>query len=103
MDECGYDGGDCGKCKVADITLVGNGVCDGGEYNVESCGYDGGDCDECKVPDIALVGNGICNGVEYNVDECGYDGGDCDETSTEDQVSYSTTLSTNSVSNTGGI
>ena len=31
-------------CSVKEPKLVGDGVCHGGLYNVESCGWDGGDC-----------------------------------------------------------
>mmetsp|Transcript_2705 Transcript_2705/g.3098 ORF Transcript_2705/g.3098 Transcript_2705/m.3098 type:complete len:212 (-) Transcript_2705:494-1129(-) len=31
-------------CSVEDPSLVGNGFCDGPEYNTTGCGYDGGDC-----------------------------------------------------------
>ena len=47
--ECGWDGGDCAvdghpMCHVDDPTLLGNGDCNGGEYNTEACAYDLGDC-----------------------------------------------------------
>ncbi len=41
--------GDCDvegypDCIVREPQKIGDGTCDGGNYNVESCGYDGGDC-----------------------------------------------------------
>ena len=63
---------------------IGNGLCDGGDYNTEECGWDGGDCIEfnkypnCKVDDQhSRIGNGYCDGGDYNTEECGWDGGDC--------------------------
>ena len=45
---CGYDGGDCNACNGAvgfeNIALVGDGVCNGGQFNTEKCNWDGGDC-----------------------------------------------------------
>jgi Periplasmic protein TonB, links inner and outer membranes len=55
--ECHFDGGDClefnvayPSCNVENPSLVGNGVCDGGDYNTEACGHDGGDCQETDPP-----------------------------------------------------
>ena len=46
--QCKFDGGDCLEfnvayplCDVEKPSLVGNGVCDGGEYNTERCAWDG--------------------------------------------------------------
>ena len=44
--ECDNDGGDCDGCLVENPSHVGNGICDGGNYNTEACGFDGGDCDD---------------------------------------------------------
>ena len=55
---------------------------------------------QCEL--ILWVGDGYCDAAT-NTPECGYDGGDCDETTTENQISSTTTLSTNTVSNAGGI
>ena len=33
------------NCTVDQPILVGDGVCEGGEYNTEECKWDGGDCD----------------------------------------------------------
>lgn len=77
-EECGWDGGDCTvegfpDCHVDYPESVGNGRCDGGEYNTEECGWDGGDCDlynsfpDCHVEFPSYVGNGICNdGDDYD-------------------------------------
>jgi hypothetical protein len=32
------------SCDVEIITWVGDGVCDGGEYDTAACAWDGGDC-----------------------------------------------------------
>ena len=73
-------------CDVPRKKWLGDGICDGGEYNTAECGYDGGDCDEfneeypeCDVPDPWRVGDGNCdddlNAPEriYDVEECGFD------------------------------
>ena len=76
------------NCKVSDLSLIGDGICDFGDYNSEQCDYDGGDCDrfnqivkdypQCKARDIFRIGNGQCDtDEEYNNEDCGYDGGDC--------------------------
>eukprot|EP00979_Chaetoceros_neogracilis_P002784 scaffold454_cov146-Chaetoceros_neogracile.AAC.2 len=50
MEECGFDGGDCGVvpnypgCRVGVPEWIGDGRCDGGGYNTTECGFDGGDC-----------------------------------------------------------
>lgn len=56
---CGFEGGDCiafntnetyAECKVANPSLLGNGMCNGklsvdpSDYNSEACAFDGGDC-----------------------------------------------------------
>jgi hypothetical protein len=73
------------NCNVNVPQWVGDGGCDGGEYNTVECGYDGGDCDDfnmnypnCDVEYPFLIANGLCDGVGYNTPECGYDGGDCE-------------------------
>jgi len=65
-------------------TSIGDGYCDGSEYNTEGCGWDGGDCAEfngewpgCIVESPDFVGDGECDGGVYNTAECGFDGGDC--------------------------
>ena len=68
--------------------VIGNGRCDGGDYNTEECGYDGGDCTQFnqKYPNCTAlypfhIGDGRCDDSDYygyyNTSECGYDGGDC--------------------------
>ena len=49
--DCAYDGGDCSEfnliypgCEVDDISLLGNGVCNGAPYDSNLCRFDGGDC-----------------------------------------------------------
>jgi len=74
-------------CDVEMPWWLGDGICDGGDYNTAACGYDGGDCDElneffklhpdCDVEYPHWVGDGDCDGGRYNTAECGYDGGDC--------------------------
>jgi len=64
---------------------IGDGRCDGGDYNTDDCGSDGGDCDEfndkypnCNVEDPYRIGDRSCNdGGAYNTTDCGFDGGDC--------------------------
>lgn len=76
------------NCQVSDLSLIGDGICDFGDYNSEKCGFDGGDCDrfnqivtdypQCKARDILRIGDGQCDtDEEYNNEDCGYDGGDC--------------------------
>eukprot|EP00979_Chaetoceros_neogracilis_P012553 scaffold3353_cov298-Chaetoceros_neogracile.AAC.4 len=72
------------NCNVGYPVLIGNGVCQGGDYNTAECGSDGGDCDDfnlayphCNVDRPYSIGNGSCSGVDYNTAECGFDGGDC--------------------------
>lgn len=63
---------------------VGDGFCDGIEYNTDSCNWDGQDCtinnfEDCDPEfetDKFIVGNGICDSI-LNTEACGYDGGDC--------------------------
>ena len=38
-------------CVVADASYIGDGYCDGDDYNTEACGYDGGDCCETTCVD----------------------------------------------------
>jgi hypothetical protein len=79
---CGFDGGDCMMtydfCDVEDEEYLGDGYCDGGEYNTEECGWDHGDCVECMdlIDDPSLLGDGECN-LDNNITECNYDAGDC--------------------------
>eukprot|EP00979_Chaetoceros_neogracilis_P016680 scaffold9028_cov298-Chaetoceros_neogracile.AAC.2 len=68
------------------LGLIGNGVCQGGDYNTALCEFDGGDCDDfnakypgCNVDDPRNIGNGYCNLYDYNTAECESDGGDCDD------------------------
>ncbi len=109
IDECGNDNFDCEQvevpgfdgCVVPDHQLLGNGECDGGDYNTENCKWDGGDCDEhnrvypnCQLSDMSTFSDGKCHHGEpgyifssgilnskqnTNSMECGYDGGDCIE------------------------
>mmetsp|Transcript_5606 Transcript_5606/g.15750 ORF Transcript_5606/g.15750 Transcript_5606/m.15750 type:complete len:391 (+) Transcript_5606:60-1232(+) len=73
---------------------LGDGHCDGGEFNTAACGYDGGDCTRanevvrqsypnCDIEGLypESVGDGYsCEGFGvHNTEECGYDGGDCIE------------------------
>lgn len=50
-------------CAAEYPSYIGDGDCDGGEYNTEECGYDGGDC--CET---------TCVAGEY---ECGETGFEC--------------------------
>merc|ERR1711884_431770 len=86
---CNYDGEDCSECVKeigTDVTKIGNGVCDGGEYNTPSCRHDGGDCNVSneKVANLTDVkkkniGDGKCHPSIMVIPECNSDGGDCDE------------------------
>ena len=48
---CRFDGYDCFEewfdetCNVEDVELLGNGICQSGEYNSEACLWDAGDCE----------------------------------------------------------
>lgn len=72
-------------CNVESPDFIGDGSCDGGDYNTVECGFDGGDCvtfnaqyPECKVDLPYWIGYfNTCDGGEYNTIECGWDGGDC--------------------------
>jgi hypothetical protein len=74
------------NCRYAYFTsFLGDGYCDGGDYNTAECGFDDGDCEEfnakypnCTVTAPAQIGNGYCNSGDENTAECGFDGGDCD-------------------------
>lgn len=92
MDDVDYKATICStgipypNCDVTQMQNVGDGFCDGYEFNTQECGWDGGDCDafnlntpNCSVPYPYLVGNGYCDGYDYDTLECNYDGGDCDE------------------------
>ena len=95
---------DASTCNVARPEWVGDGYCDGEDYNTEGCAYDGGDCCEatcqdadytcgvngyqcadplgatatCEAPRPEWIGDGYCDrSADYNNPECGYDGGDC--------------------------
>ena len=76
------------KCQARDKTKLGDGTCDGGEYNTAQCGFDGGDCEQynalveqgCPVPnnsDASRLGDGICDGGIFVAEGCDLDGGDC--------------------------
>ena len=66
-------------------SLIGDDLCEGGEYDTEECGWDGGDCvihrqrfPNCTATQPYLIGNGQCN---WHLDsaECDWDGGDCED------------------------
>jgi len=94
IEECGFDGNDCleeneqlqndyPNCSVRSPSWIGDGICDGFDYNTTECGWDGGDClvlqqefPKCKG-EKSDIGNGICGGRRDNTKECGWDGGDC--------------------------
>lgn len=100
--ECNFDGGDCmienfirevnttsvySNCTVAWKSYIGNGRCDGGDFNTKECGYDGDDCKDfnaknytnCNAENPVWVGDGVCDGDKkgYHDESCGWDGGDC--------------------------
>ena len=73
-------------CRAHVPLAIGDGFCDGEEYNTAECGWDGGDCVEfneqypnCHVDYPYFIGDGFCDGGEYNSAECDWDGGDCVE------------------------
>jgi hypothetical protein len=82
------------KCKIKneDIKLIGNGICNGGEFNTVQCGFDHGDCvdfnlayPDCNVPEPNRVGDRECDENDvYNIEECKFDGGDCCPVATSD-------------------
>lgn len=78
-----------GLCNVPDKSKLGDGFCDGGEYNTKFCRYDGGDCvnvntrlsflpwiSECPTKTKEKLMDGTCD-EENDVDECKWDGFDC--------------------------
>jgi len=69
------------NCTVDYQSFIGNGRCNGGEYNTLECGFDGGDCKEfnskysnCFGVKLLELGDGIC---QHNTPDCDYDDGDC--------------------------
>jgi len=108
-EECCWDGGDCIKvftgndcivtpetCSGADINLLGNGICEIGNYIYfqnttynEGCCWDGGDClkffdDSCTANiatcagNMSYLGDGYCDDYwPYNTKGCCWDGNDC--------------------------
>lgn len=78
------------ECQVEFPDYLGDGYCDGGDYNTEECDFDGGDCvtfntdyPNCDVPEPEVVGDGFCDDQHnqdtpiYNIADCDFDGGDC--------------------------
>jgi len=79
-------GGDCLKsnavlrkrfqgCFVTKPDSIGNGVCDGGQFNTEECGFDGGDYKDlnCTVAVPSWIGDGFCDGGAYLTESYGLD------------------------------
>lgn len=72
-------------CTVRNPRDVGDGFCDGQDYNTEECGWDGGDCidfnknyPDCKAKYPFRMGDGYCTSWgRHNTAECGFDDGDC--------------------------
>ncbi|GFH44689.1 hypothetical protein CTEN210_01163 [Chaetoceros tenuissimus] len=84
VEDCRKFKGRYPECKAERPILIGDGKCNGGEYNTIECNYDDGDCLEfnakypnCKVEYPFSIGDGLCTGGEYNTEECKWDGGDC--------------------------
>lgn len=104
--ECGFDGGDCCKEMISDLSLLGDDKCHPGMYNSIFCGYDDGDCEAYRIKyplcqaDIkydsglgvhtnttqsGILGDGVCDFIsEYTTEECGYEYGDCKECKVDD-------------------
>ena len=92
---CAFDGGDCldfnkehPGCKAPNIKLLGDGDCDGPEYNNEACDYDGGDCEDfnkkfpgCKAGIPSWIENNSCSAAfdrpGIMTEECKWDNGAC--------------------------
>lgn len=78
-------------CMVADASRIGDGICDGEDFNTEDCHWDGGDCviegyPDCHIDKPTLIGDGWCccsDSCIYKdqvwTEECGWDGGDCED------------------------
>jgi len=72
------------NCHVFHQEWIGDGTCNGGNYNKRGCGWDGGDCIKKDWPSCHAdspeafrgLGNGKCNAA-FDVIECGFDLGDC--------------------------
>lgn len=59
---CAFDRGDCMNCTNADLSSLGNGICDN-VLGTRECGYDGGDC-----PISTLEFGPVINGLSYSPD-----------------------------------
>ncbi len=74
------------NCLVELRYQIGDGRCDGGDFNTEDCAYDGGDCinfnidyPNCTVQYPYFIGDGFCDddGADYHSGDCGFDEDDC--------------------------
>jgi len=60
------------NCTVTIPQWIGDGQCDGGDYNTIECGFDGGDCNNfnmnfpaCDAEFPFLLSNGKCESGAY--------------------------------------
>lgn len=90
VEECGYDGGDCGNATDFESTIEptpteeptdeGTTEATGSATEEESEPWTDemrAKYPDCNVLEVSRLGNGKCDPGSYNTMECKYDGGDC--------------------------